>query len=117
MAAKRREKAADFLFEGVVIPKQTRSAKIAAKGIANEDDMGRFLTAVFSDTLNGNIILPTPGGRAGVPSRMPDGTEHKLRRGLPVTIQAMKQDSTKKRRTKVKESGTKESAAKGAGNE
>ncbi len=62
MAGKKRAKKAELVFEGVVIPRRTRSAKIAAKGIEDEEDLGRFLTAVFSDTLNGrssclNLIL------------------------------------------------------------
>jgi hypothetical protein len=100
MARIKRSKKADLVFEGVVIPKRTRSAKIAAKGIANEEDMGRFLTAIFSDTLKGEIVLPKPGSRAGASSKLLDGLEQKLKRGLPVTIQAL--GPTRKRSHKVK---------------
>jgi hypothetical protein len=103
MARTRRGKVAELVFEGVVIPRRTRSAKIAAKGIANEEDLGRFLTAVFSDTLNGKIVLPKPDSRAGVPSRKLNGAEHKLRRGLPLTIQPKELKIKKKRKAKAKE--------------
>jgi hypothetical protein len=99
MAGRRRGNATDLVFEGVVIPRHTRSAKIAAEGITNEDDMGRFLTAVFSDTLNGKIVLPKPGSRAGVPSRILNGAEQKLRRGLPVTIQPIGSNLKKPRKS------------------
>jgi hypothetical protein len=102
MVGTRRGKAADLVFEGVVIPRRTRSAKIAAEGIRNEEDMGRFLTAVFSDTLNGKIVLPKPGSAAGLPPRMLNGAEHKLKRGFPVTIQGAKAKSRKKRSLKSK---------------
>ena len=99
----RKSRLADVVFEGVVIPKGTRSAKLARKGITNEDEMGKFLTAVFADTLNGKITLPKPTSGIGVPSRILNGVEQKLRRGLPVGIQAM--GSLKRpRRPKVKES-------------
>jgi hypothetical protein len=101
MARNKRSKAADLMFEGVVIPRRTRSAKIAAQGITNEEDMGRFLTAVFSDTLSGKIVLPKPGSGAGAPVRILNGAEHKLKRGLPVTIHAIK-PKLKKRSTKGK---------------
>jgi hypothetical protein len=102
MAATRRGKAADLIFEGVVIPQRTRSAKIAAEGIRNEEDMGRFLTAVFSDTLNGKIVLPKPGSSADGPPRMMNGAEHKLKRGFPVTIQGAKAKSKRKGSLKPK---------------
>jgi hypothetical protein len=102
MARTRQSKTAELVFEGVVIPRRTRSAKIAAKGIANEEDMGRFLTAVFSETLSGKIVLPKPGSRAGVPSRRLNGAEHKLRRGLPLTIQANELKIRKTRKTTAK---------------
>ena len=70
LAGKRKSKAADVVFEGVVIPRGTRSAKLAKKGITNEEEMGNFLTAVFADTLNGKIILPKPNSAIGVPSRL-----------------------------------------------
>jgi hypothetical protein len=71
-----------------VIPEGTRSAKLAKKGITNEEEMGNFLTSVFADTLNGKIILPKPNSGIGVP-RIVNGLEQKLRRGLPIGIQAM----------------------------
>ncbi len=86
-----------------MIPKGTRSAKLAKKGITNEEEMGKFLTAVFADTLNGKITLPKPASGVGVPSRILNGLEQKLKRGLPIGIQAM--GSLKRpRRPKVKES-------------
>jgi hypothetical protein len=84
MARIKRVMKAELIFEGVIIPSRTRSAKLAAKGIANEEDFGRFLTAVFSDTLKGKIILPKPDARSGV--RL-SGVGQKLKHGLPVTIQ------------------------------
>ena len=101
MTGTRRAKG-DLVFEGVVIPRRTRSAKIAAKGIANEEDMGRFLTAVFSDTLTGKIVLPKPGSRAGTPPKMLDGAGQKLKRGLPVTIQPIDPKRKRTRRSRAK---------------
>jgi hypothetical protein len=89
MAGTKRKKRTDLMFEGVVIPKRTRSAKIAAKGIENEEDMGRFLTAIFSDTLKGEIVLPKPGAHVGASSKLLNDVEHKLKQGLPVTIQSI----------------------------
>jgi hypothetical protein len=89
MAPGKRGKRADLMFEGVMIPKRTRSAKIAAKGITNEEDMGNFLTAIFSDTLKGEIVLPKPGVQTGTSSKMLNDVEHKLRQGLPVTIHSI----------------------------
>jgi hypothetical protein len=91
------------VFEGVVIPKGTRSAKLAKKGITNEDEMGNFLTAVFADTLNGKITLPKPSSGIGVPSRILNGVEQKLRRGLPIGIEAMG-NLKRPRRIKAKQS-------------
>jgi hypothetical protein len=88
LAGTRKSKAADVVFEGVVIPRGTRSAKLAKKGITDEEEMGNFLTAVFADTLNGKIKLPKSASGIGVPSRMLNGMEQKLRRGLPIGIQA-----------------------------
>ncbi|MEO6806485.1 MAG: hypothetical protein ABI286_04420 [Edaphobacter sp.] len=102
----------DLLFEGVVIPKRTRSAEIAAKGIANEEDMGRFLTAIFSDTLKGEIVLPKPGSRAGTSSKLLDGLEQKLKRGIPVTIQALGPSRTR-RKNKARSLETKEAGKRG----
>ena len=102
MAGTRRGNAADVVFEGVVIPRGTRSAEIAAKGIANEDELGDFLTAIFSDTLNGKITLPGPGSRGGAPSKILHGLDHKLKQGLPVTIQARGASVKKTRKPKTK---------------
>ncbi|MGD0446041.1 MAG: hypothetical protein ABSA39_19060 [Edaphobacter sp.] len=100
MAGKRRGETGVLLFEGVVIPSRTRSAKIAAQGIADEEDLGRFLTAVFSETLSGKIVLPEPGSRAGVFSKKLSGKEHKLRSGLPVAIQSKELKIKRPRKTK-----------------
>jgi hypothetical protein len=87
MAGTQRGKAADVVFEGVVIPKGTRSAEIAARGITNEEELGNFLTAIFSDTLNGKITLPGPGAQARMTSKILNRLDQKLKQGLPVTIQ------------------------------
>ena len=100
MARTRKSGAADVVFEGVVIPEGTRSAKLARKGITNEEEMGKFLTAVFADTLNGKIILPKPKSGIGIP-RILNGLEQKLRRGLTVGIQA-KDNLKTPRRSNVK---------------
>jgi hypothetical protein len=102
LAGTRRSKAVDVVFEGVVIPRGTRSAKLAKKGITNEEEMGNFLTAVFADTLNGKITLPKPTAGIGVPSRMLNGLEQKLGRGLPIGIQA-KGNLKRPRRSKIKQ--------------
>jgi hypothetical protein len=103
LARTRKSGAADVVFEGVVLPKGTRSAKLAKQGITNEEEMGNFLTSVFADTLNGKIILPKPDAGIGVSSRILNGLEEKLRQGLPVGIQPM--GSLKRpRRPKVQES-------------
>jgi len=102
MAGRRKSRAADIVFEGVVIPRGTRSAKIARKGIRNEEDLGNFLTAIFSDTLSGEIVLPKPASGNGSPAKMLDGLEQKLKQGLPVTIQAAKPRQTKPRKSKAK---------------
>jgi hypothetical protein len=110
MAAKKRDRAADVVFEGVVIPTGTRSAKLAQKGITNADEMGDFLTAIFADTLNGKIVLPAPQSPNRMSSKMLKGLEQKLSRGLPLKIQASsskrkpKTDPPKERITKQNES-------------
>jgi hypothetical protein len=86
MGGNRRSKVADVVFEGVLIPKRTRSARLASKGINTIDEMGDFLTAVFRDTLNGEIVLP-PKAAPRVRAKAPAGAEHKLKRGLPVNMQ------------------------------
>jgi hypothetical protein len=101
MAATKREKHADIVFEGVVIPKSTRSAKLAAKGITNTEEMATFLTAIFADTLNGKITLPAPGSPNKMSSRMSKGLEQKLSRGLPLKIQAS--SSKRKRKSKTEQ--------------
>lgn len=103
MAGTRKSKAAGVVFEGVVIPEGTRSAKLAKKGIKNEEEMGNFLTAVFADTLNGKITLPKPNSGVGVPSRILHGVDQKLRRGLPIGIEGMG-NLKRPRRSKVEES-------------
>ena len=114
MARIKRGKKTDLLFEGVVIPKRTRSAKIAAMGIANEEDIGRFLTAIFSDTLKGEIVLPKPDSRAGAPpSELLDGLEQKLKRGIPVTIQALGPTRKRSRKDKAKPLKKKETGKRG----
>ena len=102
MARTRKSGVADVVFEGVVIPKGTRSAKLANKGIRTEDEMGKFLISVFADTLNGKIILPKPEAGTGVPSRILNRLDEKLRQGLPIDIQA-KGSLKRPRRSKVKE--------------
>jgi hypothetical protein len=107
LAGKKKSKADDVVFEGVVIPKGTRSAKLARQGITNEEEMGDFLTAVFADTLNGKIILPKPESGIGVP-RILDGLERKLRRGLTIGIEA-KDRIKRPRRSQVKQFKAKQS--------
>jgi hypothetical protein len=99
MAGAMKMKAADIVFEGVVIPKGTRSAKLAARGIINTDELGNFLTAIFSDTLNGKITLPTPSSSTRVPSKLLSGLGEKLRQGLPIKIAATK--STPKTKSQI----------------
>jgi hypothetical protein len=89
LAGTRKSKPAEILFEGVVIPEGTRSAMLARKGITNEEEMAKFLTAVFADTLNGKITLPKPTPGIDAPSRILNGLEQKLKRGVPIGIQAM----------------------------
>jgi hypothetical protein len=95
----RKSGVAEVVFEGVVLPKGTRSAKLAKKGITNEEEMAKFLTSVFADTLNGKIILPKPKSGIGVP-RILNRAEQKLRRGITVGIQA-KGNVKRPRRSKV----------------
>ena len=100
LARTRKSGVAEVVFEGVVLPEGTRSAKLARKGITNEEEMGKFLTSVFADTLNGKIILPKPRAGIGVP-RILNGAERKLRRGLTVDIRA-KGNLKRPRRPEVK---------------
>ena len=100
MARTKRGNRDELVFEGVVIPSRTRSARIAAEGITNEEDFGRFLTAVFSDTLKGRIVLPTPASHSVASSSLLGGARQKLGRGLPVTIQALQLKRTRKSKAK-----------------
>jgi hypothetical protein len=95
MAVKQRDRAAEIVFEGVVIPKGTRSAKLAEQGIATTEEMSNFLTAIFADTLNGKIVLPAPESPNHMSSRMLRGLEQKLSGGIPMKIQP---SSTKRKR-------------------
>jgi hypothetical protein len=105
MGGRKRSKAADVVFEGVLIPKGTRSAKLASKGIATADEMGDFLTAVFTDTLNGKIVLPSPR-TAKVPRKALNGLEQKLNRGLPLRMQAKELGIKRPRRVKAVSAAT-----------
>jgi hypothetical protein len=99
----KREKDEEIVFEGVVIPRGTRSAKLAAQGITTSDEMGNFLTAIFADTLNGKIILPAPESPNRLSSTMLKGFEHKLSRGLPMKIHAMEPNIKRKHKSKTKQ--------------
>jgi hypothetical protein len=103
LAGTRKSKGSDVVFEGVLIPKGTRSARLAEQGITNEDEMGNFLTAVFADTLNGKITLPKPTSGVDVPARVRNGVDQKLRRGLPIGIQG-KGSVKRTRESKVQQS-------------
>ncbi|MEI9980619.1 MAG: hypothetical protein WDN23_16810 [Edaphobacter sp.] len=85
MGGSGRGKAADVVFEGVLIPKDSRSAKLASNGIATVDEMGDFLTAVFADTLNGKIVLP-PRRAKRVPAKVLEGMGRKMK-ALPLKMQ------------------------------
>jgi hypothetical protein len=98
----RKSAAVDVVFEGVVIPRETRSAKLAKKGITNEEEIGKFLTAVFADTLKGKIVLPKANSESDG-SRILNGLEEKVKLGLPVGIQATK-SVKRRRRSKMKKS-------------
>lgn len=100
MAGAKRNRTRDLMFEGVVIPGGTLSGKLAAKGIKNEEDLGRFLTAIFSDTLKGKIVLPKPVEGGETSSSLLNGVEQKLRRGLPVTIEGVEPKGKKGRKAK-----------------
>jgi hypothetical protein len=100
MAKTKGPKTADVVFEGVLIPKGTRSARLASKGVNTIDEMGDFLTAVFNDTLKGKIVLPS---KTASPLRVkiPAEAEHKLKRGLPVSMQGKDLRIKRPRRAKV----------------
>lgn len=95
MAVKKRARATDIVFEGVVIPKGTRSARLAEQGITSTEQMSDFLTAIFADTLNGKIVLPAPQSPHHMSSRLLRGLEQKLSGGIPMKIQP---SSTKRKR-------------------
>lgn len=84
-----KSRAADVVFEGVLIPKDTRSAKLARNGITNDEEMAKFLTAVFADTLKGKIVLPKTNSESEGSSPILNGLEEKVKLGLPIGIQAM----------------------------
>ena len=100
MAGKNNSKASDITFEGVVIPKGTRSAKIARKGITDVVQMGDFLTAVFSDTLKGKIMLPKSHTSRRASSHPQNGLEQRLSNGVPVKIHQTKLTSHARPRSK-----------------
>ena len=110
----KRSRANDIVFEGVLVPKGTRSAKLAAQGITTVEEMSEFLTAIFSDTLTGKIKLPKPETSGRVSRKMLDGMEKKLKQGalMPVRPPALRlaADTEKSRRSKagrtVKKAGT-----------
>ena len=80
----KRNGSADVVFEGVLIPRGTCSAKLAERGINDVEEMGEFLTAVFSDTLRGKIKLPPEVNRR-VSTKMV-ALEQKLKEGLLMRI-------------------------------
>lgn len=98
MAVRKRSRAAEIVFEGVVLPKGTRSARLAEQGITTTEEMGTFLTAIFADTLNGKIVLPAPESPNRMSGKMLRGLEQKLSGGIPMKIQP----STAKRKRKPK---------------
>lgn len=95
MAVKKRARATDIVFEGVVIPKGTRSARLAEQGITTTEQMSDFLTAIFADTLNGKIVLPAPQSPHHMSSKILRGLEQKLSGGIPMKINP---SSTKRKR-------------------
>jgi hypothetical protein len=99
---KKRTKEPGIVFEGVDIPKGTDSAKLATKGIASVDDMGKFLTAVFSDTLKGKIVLPPVKAPNRMSAKLLKGLEQKFSEGLPMAI-PLKGSGPRTRRRKVKQ--------------
>jgi hypothetical protein len=99
--AKKARKEADIVFEGVAIPKGTDSARLAAKGISSVDDMGKFLTAVFSDTLKGKIVLPPVKAPNRMSAKLLKGLEQKFSEGLPMAI-PLKGSGPRTRRLKTK---------------
>lgn len=84
-----KSRAADVVFEGVLIPRDTRSAKLARNGITTDEEMAKFLTAVFADTLKGKIVLPKTNSESERSSPILNGLEEEVKLGLPIGIQAM----------------------------
>jgi len=104
MAVKKRDRATDVVFEGVVIPKGTRSARLAEQGITTTEEMSDFLTAIFADTLNGKIVLPAPESPNRMSSRMLRGLEQKLSGCIPLKIQQSRAKRKSKPKTQPSES-------------
>jgi hypothetical protein len=85
--ANKKTKVSGIVFEGVSIPKGTRSAKLGAKEIKSTAQMGEFLTAVFAETLSGKITLPPPESPNRVSPKLLKGLEKQLRLGSHITLQ------------------------------
>jgi hypothetical protein len=100
--ANKATRVAGITFEGVAIPRGTDSAKLAAKGITTVDDMGKFLTAVFSDTLKGMIILPPSKSPNRMSAKLLKGLEQRFSEGLPMAIQ-LRGSGPRTRRRKAKQ--------------
>ena len=100
MGASKRGKVADVVFEGVRIPKDTRSARLAAGGVGTVDEIGDFLTAVFVDTLKGKIVLPPPRNTR-IPAKALNGREQKIMRSLPVKMSGKDLAIKRPRRAKL----------------
>jgi len=104
MAVKKQAAPADIIFEGVVIPKGTRSARLAEQGISTTEEMSDFLTAIFADTLNGKIVLPAPESPHRMSSRKLRGLEQKLSGGIPMKIHPSSTKRKRKPKTQPNES-------------
>jgi hypothetical protein len=104
MAVRKRDSATDIVFEGVVIPKGTRSARLAEQGITTTEEMSDFLTAIFADTLNGKIVLPAPESPNRMSSKRLRGLEQKLSGGIPMKIHPSSAKRKRKPRTQPSES-------------
>jgi hypothetical protein len=70
----------DLVCEGVIIPKRHALGEAGQEGDYQRRGDGEVSDAVFAETLNGKIILPKPNSGIGVPSRILNGLEQKLRR-------------------------------------
>jgi hypothetical protein len=101
----KRSRSSDVVFEGVLVPTGTRSAKLAAKGIATVEEISEFMTAIFSDTLTGKIKLPRPETDGRVSRKRQDGAEEKLKRGVPMMVRPtalrLAAETNKPRRSKA----------------